>query len=146
VAGAVEAVFFGVPSMAFSLELSDELDFHKAGRVAARVFKQFVESKPAPDTCISVNIPALDRGMPRGVRVCHQSSSPMTEHYVRQTDENGRNFYFLDGAMPDPRHDLESDYAAMKEGYVAITPLRFDMTDHGRLEEVQAMNWPEQFE
>jgi broad specificity polyphosphatase/5'/3'-nucleotidase SurE len=48
--------------------------------------------------------------------------------------------------MPDPRHDLESDYAAMKEGYVAITPLRFDMTDHGRLEEVQAMNWPEQFE
>lgn len=146
VAGAVEAVFFGVPSMAFSLELSDELDFHKAGQIAARLFKQFVESKPTRDTCLSVNIPALDRGLPRGVRVCHQAFSPMTEHYVKQTDESGRKFYYLDGAMPDPKHDPESDYAAIKEGYVAITPLRFDMTDRGRLESVQSLGWPARFD
>ena len=48
VAGAIEAAFFGIPSMAFSLELSDELDFHRAGRIARAVFQQYAACEPRP--------------------------------------------------------------------------------------------------
>jgi 5'-nucleotidase len=145
VAGAVEAVFFGVPSMAFSLNLSDELDFHRAGKIAASVFENFAAAKPPPDTCISVNIPALDDGLPRGVRVCPQAAHPMQEHYVKQTDKAGRTYYHLDGRLPEKTGDDQSDLAAMLAGYVTLTPLRFDMTDHALLGSLGDWGWPRSF-
>lgn len=145
VAGAVEAVFFGVPSMAFSLNLSDDLDFQRAGKIAGSLFEHFTATKPPPDTCISVNIPALDNGWPRGVRVCPQASHPMEEHYVKQVDKAGRTYYQLDGRLPEKTDDDDSDLAAMLAGYVTLTPLRFDMTDHALLGSLGDWGWPRSF-
>ena len=145
IAAAVEALFFGVPSMAFSLELSDKLDFHRAGRIAGSLFRHFAAGKPQPSACISVNIPALDRGWPRGVRVCPQASHRMDEHYVKHVDESGRTYYRLNGRLPEPTGDTHSDLAAMRAGYVSITPLLFDMTDQNKLDSVKKLGWPDSF-
>src|SRR5262249_4471945 len=85
VAGAVEAAFFGIPSIAYSLQLSQELDFSRAGAIARRIFEQFATAKPARGTCLNVNIPALDRGWPLGVRVCPQGVAPMVDEYHKHT-------------------------------------------------------------
>ena len=146
IAGAVEGAFFGVPSMAFSLELSDELDFHRAGRIARAVFQRFAASRPAAGTCVSVNIPALDAGWPVGVRCCRQSSATMNEHYEKREGDGGRSIYFLDGTMPDPREHPDTDIAALDARYVTVTPLNFDMTDHAALETMSGWDWPETFE
>lgn len=145
VAGAVEALFFGVPSMAFSMNLSDKLDFQRASKIAGSLFEHFAAAKPQPDTCISVNIPALDNGWPRGVRVCPQASHPMQEHYVKQVDKAGRTYYHLDGRLPQKTGDDQSDLAAMLAGYVTLTPLRFDMTDHALLGSLGDWGWPRSF-
>ncbi len=145
VAGAAEAAFFGVPSIAFSLELSKELDFARAGRVAREIFLRFAANNPQPGTCLNVNIPALDEGWPRGVRVCTQGSASMRDVYRRQQDEQGRWIYWLDGSMPESDQSQTSDLIAIRERYVSITPLRFDMTNHGQLDEVAAWRWPSSF-
>lgn len=145
IAGAVEAAFYGVPSMAFSLELSTELDFHRAGRIAAGMFACFAARRPQPGTCISVNIPALDAGWPRGVRVCPQATATMDEYYVKRTDEANRVCYYLDGRMPDPQSHPDTDFGAMRDGYVAVTPLRFDLTCRATLERVRGWDWPAAF-
>lgn len=145
VAAAVEAAFFRVPSLAVSLQLSDELDFRRAGAIARRVFQTFVAAQPAPGSCVNVNIPALDRGDPRGVRVCHQSTSAMEDHYRKATNDRGLTIYTLDGRLPDDDTDSASDLAALRAGYVAVTPLRFDLTDRARLEALSAWNWPADF-
>ncbi len=145
VAGAIEAAFFGVPSLAISLELSDEMDFHAAGRIAKSVFEAYVRMRPAPGACLNVNIPALDRGLPRGVRCCPQSTVPMDDRYRKETDSQNRALYWLDGRMPDERAS-DTDLAAMRAGYVAITPLRFDMTDHATLQNVAQQPWPSSFQ
>ncbi len=144
VAGAAEGAFFGVPSMAVSLELSKELDFHAAGLITRRIFEQYAASKPAPGMCLSVNIPALDAGPPRGIRVCPQSTRPMDDHYRKQMDATGATLYWLDGKFPDTK-DPNSDIEAIHERYVAITPLRFDMTDYSSLEKVSQWPWPSAF-
>ncbi|MFO0838754.1 MAG: 5'/3'-nucleotidase SurE [Phycisphaerae bacterium] len=144
VAGAVEAAFFGVPSMAISLELSDEMDFHAAGRIARAVFQSYAESRPIAGTCLNVNIPALDRGLPRGVRCCPQSTVPMDDHYRSEVDERNRRLYWLDGRMPE-EHSTNTDLAVMRGGYVAVTPLRFDMTDHAALARASNFTWPTSF-
>lgn len=142
VAGAAEGAFFGVPSIAFSLELSTELDFQKAGRVARALFERFVDSRPRPGTCLNINIPSLDKGWPLGVRVCPQATVPMDDHYRKQPDPQGRMVYWLDGKFPEKHRAPDSDVEAVHERYVSITPLRFDMTDRDRLAEVRDMSWP----
>jgi 5'-nucleotidase len=146
VAGAVEGAFFGIPSMAISLELSAELDFNKAGVIARSLFQHYAASRPPPGSVLNVNIPALDAGWPRGVRVCPQDVVPMDDHYRHNTDEDGRAIYWLDGRMPDrERCGPDSDLAALLQRFVSITPLRFDMTDHARLEQVSRCTWPQSF-
>ena len=78
VAGAAEGtVFFNIPSLAISLQLSDHLNFERAGQVARRICEQYTAAQPPAGTCLNVNIPALDSGWPKGVRVCpHRAPSP----------------------------------------------------------------------
>lgn len=144
VAGAVEGAFFGVPAMAISLELSEEVDFHRAGQIARRVFLDYVAAQPRPGACLNVNIPALDGGWPRGIRVCPQSTTPMEDRYIKQLDRDGRMLYLLDGRLPDCKHP-DTDLAAIRERYVAITPLRFEMTAHDHLQHVREWRWNDGF-
>lgn len=145
VAGAAEGAFFGVPSIAFSLELSAELDFHRAGRIARVLFQQFVAARPQAGTCLSINIPALDAGWPRGVRVCPQDNTPMNDRYEKRTDSQGNGLYWLDGGFPEIAGNAESDLTAVRERFVSITPLRFDMTNHAALDAVRGWSWPQSF-
>jgi 5'-nucleotidase len=144
VAGAVEAAFFGVPAMAVSLELSEELDFRSAGRITRAIFQRYAAAGPPAAMCLNVNIPALDQGWPRGVRCCAQGTVAMEERYRRQADEQGRATFWLDGKFPE--QDVpDSDLASINERYVAITPLRFDMTDHRALTAISSWEWPQSF-
>lgn len=147
VAGAVEAAFYGIPSIAFSLELSDVLDFGRASVIARALFANYAAQKPYRGMCLNVNIPALDKGWPEGVRVCPQAMVPMLDHYIKGGSPDGMSIYTLDGRMPNRDHDApETDLAAMLDRYVSITPLRFDMTDRTALPEVERWTWPQRFE
>lgn len=145
VAAAVEAAFFGVPSLALSLELSHELDFRRAGAVARAVIEEFIATHPPLGTCLNVNIPALDVGWPRGTRVCPMGTAPMADHYMKRTDELGRSVYWLDGRHPDGDQNPESDIVALRERYVTITPLRFDMTHFDLMPHIRDRVWPVEY-
>lgn len=146
VAGAAEGAFFGVPSVAFSLELSDRLDFERAGRISRKIFERYAASQPPPGCCLNVNIPALDAGWPRGIRVCPQGVVPMDDKYHKQFDPRGRPIFWLDGRMPTPDSCPDTDLEAVMERYVAITPLKFDVTDREMLPRVAQWDWPQSFE
>jgi 5'-nucleotidase len=143
VAAAIEAAFFGVPAMAVSLELSTELDFHKAAQIARILFMRLSETPPPPaGTCLNVNIPALDAGWPRGVRVCQQGVVLMDEAYTKQAGPDGQTVYSLDGRMPAVHGTDNCDQAGIAKRYVTITPLRFDLTDHVLLDRLSGWSWP----
>lgn len=146
VAGAAEGAFFGIRSMAFSLELSNELDFSRARRIARVMFLRFVASNPPAGTCLNVNIPALDAGWPIGVRNVPMGLATMDDHYKQQKDEMGRTLYWLDGRFPDPSHHPDTDLAALRDRYVAVTPLRFELTDPAQLQQMRGWDWPASFE
>lgn len=145
VAGAAEGAFFGVPSMAVSLELSDQLDFRRAGQITRQVFECYAAAQPPPGTCLNVNIPALNAGWPKGIRVCPQGVVPMNDAYQKQTDPHGHVIYWLNGTLPESGCCPDSDLDTVAEGYVAITPLKFDVTDRELLPKVADWRWPERF-
>jgi 5'-nucleotidase len=145
VAGAAEGAFFGVPAMAVSLELSDDLDFGRAGQITREVFERYAAAQPPPGTCLNVNIPALDAGWPRGIRVCAQGVVPMNDRYHKQVDPRGRPIFWLDQALPRQTNCPDTDLEAVTERYVAITPLQFDVTDRELLPTVAQWDWPAGF-
>lgn len=145
VAAAMEGALFGVTSIAFSLELSDELDFRRAGRVARAVLDHVLAAEPPPGTCLSVNIPALNGGWPRGVRCCVQAPVNWEEHYRKQEDGVGPTVYWLDGRLPGHTGCPDSDLAAVREGFVAVTPLKPDRTDRAQLQALTTWTWPTRF-
>ncbi len=145
IAGAREGALFGVPAIAFSLELCDELDFGAAGRVARSVLEAILAARPPAGICLSVNIPRMDRGLPRGVKCCAQAAVNWEEFYEKRVAPEGHAVYWLDGRIPHDRAHPDSDLAALHDGYVTITPLRADLTDQAALDAIASWRWPHKF-
>ena len=133
---AIEAAFFNCVSFAVSLEYTKPgpLDFPRAAAVGRRVVEQILSRRPAPGTLFNINIPDLERGPVRGVRVVPQNVVPYRETLDRRVDPRGRVYFWCNGDLtcPDPHPD--SDVSAMAEGYVTVTPLQFNLTHAGLLE------------
>ena len=135
VAGAVEAAFIGIPSLAISLETVGGFDFDRAGQIAREVVERALEIGIDPGTVLNVNIPGVGRGEPRGFKVVRQSTAPWTDRYDRRADPRGRPYFWLTdegdrGAGDDP----ETDLVALRAGYVTITPLQHDLTEYKQLD------------
>ena len=61
-------------------------------------------------------------------------------HDARRTDPRGRTYYWITGDHDREDQGINSDIAAFFDGYVTVTPLRFDLTDHDRVDEVRGWN------
>jgi len=133
VAAAVEAAFIGIPSLAISLEASRVLDFEKAAVYARAIVERAIELHITPGMVLNVNIPRLDRGEPRGVRVVQQSTAPWTDNYDRRVDPRGRAYFWLTDSGDREPESGDTDLSALRAGYVTITPLQYDLTQYAQL-------------
>ena len=138
VAAAIEAAFFRCVSVAVSLEYTQPgpLDFARGAAIARRVIEQLVGHQPAPGTLFNINIPSLDRGPIRGVRVVPQHVVPYRESLDRRVDPRGRVYFWTKGDLVCPDTPADSDVGALAEGYVTITPLQFNLTHAALLEQM----------
>ena len=131
IAGAVEAALFGVPAIAFSLELSDELDFHMAGRIARDPRRRHGRSA-APRKLFERQYSRARRGLAAQRALLPQAPVNWKEHFRKEVEGNGRAIYWLEGRPPEDDGDPQYDFAAIRAGYVAITPLCADLTDRAQ--------------
>lgn len=141
VAAAIEAAFFNVTSIAVSLTLPEDTQYDHAASIAGKIIRQILGHSPASGELFNVNIPELSQGDPIGVRVARQALICYRESYEARTDPRGRKYYWL---LPDPlQHDddLNADMTALAHRYVTVTPLRFDLTDRMRLEQMRDWTW-----
>ena len=141
VAAAADGAFFGIPSFAVSMAHGEELDFDRAARIALVLIRAFLDRGLTGGQLININIPRLEGGNPKGVRVAAQAIQTMDDKYVSFKGPDKRMYYWLDGDFGEIR-DVDSDLKAVSEGYVVITPLHFNLTDRGRLAEIAEWDWP----
>ncbi len=125
VSAAMEATLLGVPAIAFSLAEGE--DFAAAADVARLIAtRALVESIPRK-TLLNVNIPA---GTPRGVRVTALGHRVYSDKIVAQTDPRGRTHYWIGGGEPQWEALDGTDMGAVHEGYVSVSPVQLDLTNH----------------
>ena len=143
VAAAIEGAFFRCTSVACSLEYTrlKPLDFARGAELARRVVEQIVAQRPPAGSLFNVNVPALERGPVRGVRVVPQNVAPYVEAFDRRIDPRGRVYFWTtpNFGCPDPHPD--TDVTALAEGYITVTPLQFDLTHAALLRQMGDWRW-----
>jgi 5'-nucleotidase len=131
VAGALEAALLGIPSIAVSLgEWTPGADFGYAARAAAAAVEALLVQPLPPRTFLNVNVPP---GLPVGLRVTTQGRRNHETSVTARVDPRGRSYYWIDEAQCEWHDDPSSDYAAVREGYVSVTPLQPDLTAHAAI-------------
>jgi len=135
VAAAMEGLAAGIPSVAISYGSFDleHLESHRAGLTRLLGGIVAIESFPR-DTLLNVNLPPIPGDQVKGVRVTHLGSRVFHEEVARMKDPWGRDIYWIGGGHVTWSGGAESDFRAMGEGFISVTPLHVDMTNYDLLE------------
>jgi len=137
IAGALEATILGVPGLAFSLAAYSNQDFTESVKIAVEVtLKALAEGIPEW-TLLNVNVP---KGVPKGIRITKQgfkSARPVISEHI---DPRGKLYYWIGELREGFRAEGGTDFEALDEGFVSVTPMRSDLTNHQALESLQDWN------
>ena len=146
VAAAVEAAFFRIPALAFSVALDcgqgeEQITQYMklAASVAGQVLRQALEAGLIKGAVLNVNIPAGAR--PKGVRFVKQSTVGIDDHYKRSENAEGQLCYAMAQEFKFKGSVPNTDVEALAEGFVSVTPLHFDMTNPEQLHILSDNQW-----
>ncbi len=139
VAAAMEATILGIPSIAVSHVGREHDDLPRWREPLARLVGQIIERQDIPpDTVFNVNLPPVAPGDVRGVKVTTLARRAYIGSLTRAQDPNGREYFWIGGGESRwwGRGDLDTDYDAVRAGFISITPLHLDLTNYRLLEDI----------
>jgi len=139
VAAAMEATVIGIPSVALSYT-GDNFEDIEAWRETIRDLLASILARDAfPDhTLLNVNLPAIPPEELEGVRVTSLGRRRYSDSLTRDRDPSGREYFWIGGGVSRWQGREDSDFRAVEEGYISVTPLHLDLTNYELLEEIRA--------
>ena len=141
VAAAIEGAFFGITSVAVSLEWEEQADYRRAAEIAVDVIAELLRRSPPAGSLFNVNLPTSAlRGTPT-LRVVPMSTARYGEAFERRIDPRGRPYYWATNDPPPPPSPHESDVTALAAGHVTLTPLDYDLTHRAGLDTLAEGPW-----
>ncbi len=131
VSAATEGMLLGIPSMAVSVDTLDEsFDCSAAAHYALHIARMLLSMDLPRGTFLNVNVPALPLDDIRGIRFTRQGSAYWRDTYVEMQDPQGHTVYWIKGQYIIPENEApDADDIALRQGYVSVTPIRYQLTD-----------------
>jgi len=142
VAAALESTLMGVPAFAVSLESGPfmaanfEISAHFAATLAGEVLRRGLPG----DTFLNVNVPT---GTPRGVRLTRQGKRLYGDVIIENVDPRGRKYYWLGAGELGFKNIEGTDFHAVHDQYISVTPLHIDLTNYRSFDDLSAWNLDE---
>lgn len=137
VAGAMESTILGVPGLAFSLVANRSHDFTESAKVARELTEKALNEGLPPNTLLNINVP---KGVPKGFRITKQGFKDARPVISEHIDPRGKPYYWI-GEVRDGFHSDDeggTDFEAIDEGFVSVTPMRSDLTNYAAIEILQS--------
>lgn len=141
VAAAIEGAFFGITSIAVSLEWEEHAEYAAAAEIAADVIAEVLRRSPTPGSLYNLNIPTRALRGKRELRVVPMGTARYGEAYERRVDPRGRPYWWATNDPPPPPSPQPTDITALAEGYVTLTPLDYDLTHRAALGPLADAPW-----
>jgi len=142
VAAAIEGAFFGITSIAVSLEFDEHSDVDRAAQLARGVIEKIVAQQGTQPQLYNLNIPTAAIAGPNcEVRVVPMGLIRYGEQYEKRIDPRGRSYFWATNEPPPPPGEHETDLTALRKGFITLTPLHFDLTERRLLENMERWNF-----
>ncbi|MBC8493183.1 MAG: 5'/3'-nucleotidase SurE [bacterium] len=134
VAGAIEGRFLGLPSVAVSLASWEGKNFDTAGRVASQVVNQIHTSQLSHDTVLNVNVPDVNFDEIKGFQTTRLGKRHMSEQSIQDKDD--ASLYWIGENGKEADNGVGTDFHAISNNYVSVTPLQIDLTKYNEIDTV----------
>jgi len=138
VSAAREAAIMDVPAIAISVTSHEAKDFRYAGKIARYLAGKVIEHGLPRGTLLNVNIPNFPEEEIAGILVTEQSKSKWDDIYEKRTDPFGKDYYWLTGKLVEVENENLSDQIAIKNKFVSVTPIHFDLTDYETFQKMKS--------
>lgn len=141
VAAAIEATVMGIPAVAFSYVGGFPEELEGRGELVEAVLGSILERDAFPkDTLFNVNIPDLEPADVKGIRITTLGRRRYADSITRANDPSGKEYFWIGGGSVHWSGDEGSDFQAVADGYVSVTPLHLDLTNYELLEDIREWN------
>lgn len=138
VAAAIEGNILGIDSIAVSLTSWDPDSFEASEKISRYLASRMLDREGKHGTHLwNVNIPSLPEDKLKGLRVTKLGSRVYNDSIVKKTDPRGKDYFWIGGGEPGWNTDEKSDFTAVSNDYVSVTPLKVDMTDYKNVIELE---------
>lgn len=138
---AIEAAIESIPSVGFSLlDYSVNADFTASKIYVKKIVEQMLKRKLDKHFTLNVNIPSVDASLIKGVKICKQAYAKYEENFIERNDPQGKKYYWLTGDFVNFDKGKDTDVWALKNNYISVVPIQFDMTNY-ELKETLETNW-----
>lgn len=128
VAAAIEGAFFGITSFAVSLEYDPAANYRRAAQIACRLIGEIIKHDQSRGALFNINIPTLATQQDMPVHVVPMGVGHYGSQYIRRKDPKNRDYFWATVDPPPMSTEHETDLNALAQGFVTISPLKFDLT------------------
>jgi 5'-nucleotidase len=127
ISAAFEGALLNIPSVAFSALIGEHFSFDRCAEFAGQLTHHLLQQPRNPQIILNVNFPVTQF---QGVKVTRLGKRVYSEGVVERLDPRGRKYYWIGGDPPTWHPGEGTDFEAVQNGYVSITPLHLDLTHH----------------
>ncbi len=139
VAGAIEGAFFGINSIAVSLEEGSQQPYDRAAEIACHLIEQLLDQAGTQPWLYNMNIPLAACARTPQLSVVPMAVARYGENFLKRTDPKERTYYWATTDPPPPPESHPTDVSVLADGYVSLTPLDYNLTRDDLLS--QAKQW-----
>ncbi|MGG7035638.1 MAG: 5'/3'-nucleotidase SurE [Flavobacterium sp.] len=134
---AVEAGIEGIPAIGFSLLDHDwDADFEATTKFVKKIASEVLENGLPKGVVLNVNLPKLKENEIKGIKICRQANAFWEERFDKRQTPLGKDYYWLTGEFVNLDKGEDTDEWALKNGYVSVVPIQFDLTSHHSIQEL----------
>lgn len=139
---AVEAGIEGIPAIGFSLlDYNWNADFEASKKYVKNIIKQVLTNGLPEGVILNVNIPAIDEDKIKGIKVCRQAKAYWAEKFDKRKTPQGKDYYWLTGEFINQDQGEDTDEWALKNGYISVVPVQFDLTAHHAIQKLNTYSF-----
>ena len=137
-----EACLNQIPAIGLSLLNHDkQADFSMVKHFLPKIIEQTLTKGIANQTFLNVNFPNIKINEVKGIKVCRQTKGVWKEEYIKRTDPNGGEYYWLTGAFDNfEPHATDTDEWALSNNYISIVPSKIDATSYSEIDRIKTWN------
>jgi len=136
VAAAMEGRFLGLPAVAISVASFQPRFLEEAAQVSLELITKLSSTQMPKDVIININIPDLAKQELKGIQTTRLGNRHKAEPVIKSEDPRGKTIYWVGSAGPEQDAGPGTDFHAIKNGYISVSPMHLDLTHYKAMQDV----------